>query len=257
MREVTPGVWQCLDTATCKSSGSGTGVAAGQGGMMPGGGGGPVRRGGRRENRRGNYGPYNAGGNANSRRQGQRRDRSAREPRYDYANASAWTPSAGTTVVVGERANKGAGPRAFLAERKVWCVLHGKRLPASQCEFVQDCCYICLDSTTCLSAPLEPTTVLLDRGCAELLCSKHHTLRNTGFVDIGEKATVYHCIDGHSCRGTTLPHLTENNEMEQVGDGMVGAGEMEDIEDVEYGGARVTDSFLPQSGRDAVSSFFV
>lgn len=191
------------------------------------------------------------------RRQLRRGERVAPQPtdqRFYENNASAWTPSAGTG------AGGGVGPRRRYGrvERKVWCALHGKSLPVSLCEFMQDSCYVCRDPSTCLSTPLEEHTErLLERSCPELLCSRHHTLRHVGFVELNEAKVAYQCIAGHACRGVTVPHLGQDPAVaakEKAAN--AAAGELED-EDNAYMSTRVTNTFLPQTGREAVSSFFM
>lgn len=104
--------------------------------------------------------------------------------------------------------------------------------------------------------------MLLTRGCAEVLCSKHHTLRSAGFVELTEKPVAYQCMPGHACRGVTVPHMSQGAHGAAAASGGGPAAmpyamaDMDDDEEV-YMGARVANTFLPQSGREAISSFFM
>ncbi|KAG5496121.1 hypothetical protein JKF63_02422 [Porcisia hertigi] len=249
MREVGAGVFECTEGHRCKQSGERrTGAAGGRG----------AADWGRSRDQRGPSFVERGAGPRQRQRRGERAPRPPAEQRYDDANAAAWAPSAGA----GTRGGTAARRRTGKAERKVWCTLHGKHLPASQCEFVQDCCYVCLDPSTCLATPLETPAILLTRGCTEVLCSKHHTLRSAGFMELTEKPVAYQCIAGHACRGVTVPHMGRGaGAAAAVALGGPAAmpstmADMDDDEEV-YMGSRVVNTFLPQSGREAVSSFFM
>ncbi|AYU81611.1 hypothetical protein LdCL_320012000 [Leishmania donovani] len=249
MREVGAGVFECAEGSRCKQTGDRRiGAAGGRG---------ADDRGRFRDQRGPSFVERGAGARQRQRR-GERAPRPTQDQRYDDANAAAWAPSAGTGAGGGGPARRRAGK----AERKVWCALHGKHLPASQCEFVQDCCYVCLDPSTCLATPLEAPAMLLTRGCAEVLCSKHHTLRSAGFVELTEKPIAYQCMPGHACRGVTVPHMSQGAHGAAAASGGGPAAmpyamaDMDDDEEV-YMGARVANTFLPQSGREAISSFFM
>ncbi|KAG5470458.1 hypothetical protein LSCM1_01702 [Leishmania martiniquensis] len=249
MREVGAGVFECTEGHRCKQSGDKRiGAAGGRG----------AEDRGRIRDQRGPSFVERGAGPRQRQRRGERAPRPPHIQRYDDASAAAWAPSATTVAGSGSAARRRTGK----AERKVWCALHGKHLPASQCEFVQECCYVCLDPSTCLATPLEAPTMLLSRGCTEVLCSKHHTLRSAGFVELTEKPVAYQCMPGHACRGVTVPHMSQ--EANGAAAGAVGGPaalpyamvDMDDEEEV-YMDARVTNTFLPQSGREAVSSFFM
>ncbi|KAK7199665.1 hypothetical protein NESM_000011900 [Novymonas esmeraldas] len=253
MREVGPGVFECLEGHRCKQ--------AGERRLGPAGGRGGADRGRFRDQR----GPSHIDRGADPRlrsRRGERLPHGPQDQRYDDGGAALWAPSSGAAGGVGGVV-AAARRRTGRAERKVWCAVHGKQLPESQCEFVQDCCYVCLDPSTCLATPLEPPATLLTRGCTEVLCSKHHTLRSTGFVELTEKPTAYQCMPGHACRGVTVPHMVQEAAAAAVATGAPAArsnavGDLDDDEDVYMSGhAAPTNTFLPQSGRDAVSSFFM
>ncbi|CAJ1032357.1 conserved hypothetical protein [Leishmania braziliensis MHOM/BR/75/M2904] len=249
MREVAVGVFECTEGSRCKqTSDRRIGAVGGRG----------TDDRGRFRDQRGPSFVERGAGLRQRQRRGERAPRPPQDQHYEDANAAAWAPSAGTVAGGGGATRRRAGR----AERKVWCALHGKHLPVSQCEFVQDCCYVCLDPSTCLATPLEAPAMLLTRGCAEVLCSKHHTLRSAGFVELTEKPVAYQCMPGHACRGVTVPHMGQ--EADSAAAAAVGGpaampyamADMDDDEEV-YMGARVTSTFLPQSGREAVSSFFM
>ncbi|KAG5470032.1 hypothetical protein LSCM4_02723 [Leishmania orientalis] len=249
MREVGAGVFECTEGTRCKQTGDRRiGAAGGRGGDDR----------GRMRDQRGPSFVERGGGPRTRQRRAERAPRPPHAQRYDDGTAAAWAPSAGTGAVGSGAARR----RTCKAERKVWCALHGKHLPASQCEFVQDCCYVCLDPSTCLATPLEAPTMLITRGCVEVLCSRHHTLRSAGFVELTEKPVAYQCMPGHACRGVTVPHMGQ--EASGATAGAVGGpaalpyamADMDDDEEV-YMGARANNTFLPQSGREVVSSFFM
>ncbi|KPI88970.1 hypothetical protein ABL78_1936 [Leptomonas seymouri] len=245
MREVGPGVYECVEASRCRQT---------MDRPMRGG----LERRGRVRDQRGPASLYRNPGDRDRRRPLRRGDRAGPQPqdqRFYDANASAWTPSAGA----GASGGGGLRRRYGRVERKVWCALHGKSLPVSLCEFLQDCCYVCRDPSTCLSTPLEEdTTRLVHRSCSELLCSLHHTLRHVGFLELNEKKVAYQCIAGHTCRGVTVPHLGQDPAAaaEVKASSAAIEGDMDD-EDGIYMGTRVANTFLPQSGREVVSSFFM
>lgn len=151
-----------------------------------------------------------------------------------------------------QREDRGGG---HLATRQVRCARHGKLLNAYMCEEVQDCCFVCKDSSICLATPLDTPSYLLQHDCPELLCARHQTIRSTGFLELSAEKQEYQCLREHRCRYTTLtgrvPGTTETavlqqpDQIEEEGgyfDSGVGSG---------FGDT------AQASGREAVSSFFV
>jgi hypothetical protein len=249
MREVGPGVYECVEGSRCRQTLDR-----------------PLRGGLERRGRlRGGLdqrGPSALHRGVHDRdrrrpvpRRGDRPGQPPQDQRFYDANAAAWTPSAGTGASGAGRVRRRYGR----VERKVWCALHGKSLPVNLCNFLQDSCYVCRDPSTCLSTPLEEdATRLVQRSCPELLCSRHHTLRHVGFLELNEKKVAYQCVAGHACRGVTVPHLRQDPatvEETKAPSAAIG-GDVDDVEGI-YMGARVSNTFLPQTGREAVSSFFM
>lgn len=172
MRQVAPGEWECLREFECRPPGPLNGGA----GML----------------------------NSGTREQG-----------GEVAQSSqTWSPS-------GNEFNQSAVPSAHFAPRAwgaphaatgasksspktVWCARHGKRILLHQCNPEEESCYCCIDSDLCLSTPLDALVDLEARGCKELLCSKHNTLRSVGFLELCDTKSEYRCIAGHACRHTTL-----------------------------------------------------
>lgn len=248
MRQVGPGVYECVEGSRCRQ----TRDRPLRGGFD--------RRGRMRGDQRGPSALYRVAHDRDRRRLLRRGERGVlqqpQDQRFYEANALAWMPSAGA----GASGGGGLRRRYGRVERKVWCALHGKSLPLSLCEFVQDSCYVCRDPSTCLSTPLEEdTNRLVSRNCPELLCSRHRTLRHVGFLELNEKKVAYQCVAGHACRGVTVPHLgldpAAAAETKAPSAAVLG-GEGDD-EDGVYVGARASSTFLPQTGREAVSSFFM
>ncbi|KPA84564.1 hypothetical protein ABB37_01099 [Leptomonas pyrrhocoris] len=245
LREVGAGVYECVEGSRCRQT---------MDRPMRGG----LERRGRVRDNRGPSALYRTPNDRDRLRPVRRGDRAGPPPqdqRFYDANASAWTPSAGA----GAGGGGGVRRRYGRVERKVWCALHGKSLPISLCEFLQDSCYVCRDPSTCLSTPLEEDTNRLVSGkCVELLCSLHHTLRHVGFLELNEKKVAYQCIAGHACRGVTVPHLGRDPAAaaEVKAPNAPAGGDVEDDDGI-YMGPRVANTFLPQNGREAVSSFFM
>lgn len=273
MREVRTGVWECLPTSLCRQFGNGpmgVPVVAPVGGGAVGGG---VGRGRDRD-----YLP------------------ASRKGRYEGPEAaSPWAPTAPSRPVqlqkhagpgeaedpdqadgtnpYGDRVGgRDAGvlfrPSRGNLEKKVWCARHGKHLPASECDSIGDCCFICADNTLCLSTPLDDTAALQERECKELLCTRHNTLRSVAFLKLNDDRDGYQCVRGHACRGVTLPQmqLAGANALDGGVDasGYAGHGEDDDglaAQDAYLGahhGTGAADAYGGEhAGREAVSSFFV
>lgn len=268
MREVRRGVWECLPNFPCRQFGNApngrpTGaMATGMRGFSPFQGG--RRRGGGGGGRGGRLGPRfgesrrGAGGGGGE--------------RPDGSNAAMWAPSGRAGDGTGRRhrgrkARRAGRPGTVPGDRRIWCARHGKRIFASQCEFVQDSCYICSDATQCLSTPLDAPADLLEKGCAELLCMKHHTLRSAGFVELNVEKTGYQCLAGHACRGVTLSNFEQQTAAPIDGGEAAAAAAatgdfvpesaMQPVQGFMIPGAGAADPFAQHSGREAVSSFFV
>ncbi|CCW62730.1 unnamed protein product [Phytomonas sp. EM1] len=258
MKEVRKGVWECLPEHLCRQHGNTSAANARANGL-------PTET------------PF---GQPFS---GRRR---ARNERYvnDASNVMSWAPSATPLPAPSQQAqtsgsalldeagahqldsNRRLGTgRGLAAERKVWCARHGKLLYINQCEALQDSCYVCRDSSLCLSTPLDPPSTLMEKSPMEVLCIKHHTLRLADFVDLNTDKTGYQCQRGHACRISTLPtrvnlSLTKDTMPASYEANVPSQGEEEeeDLPAVQgYLSAVATDTFVPASGKETVSSFFI
>lgn len=237
MKEVRPGVWECLPNLLCRQYGNGPSGRPVTG-PPPG----------------GSFAPYDR-----PPRSGPRGGVEYGRERYDSVAAATWAPTGGPGGPLDEARPRPRFPRREpgMAERRVLCARHGKSLYMSMCESVQDCCYTCLDSSTCLSTPLEVPTELAEKREVELLCAKHNTLRAAAFMVLNTEKNGYQCQTCHPCRGVTLTTAEvavqplmhsaagEDAAVEEFGQGYLGP-------------ARGVPTGMGQPLRkEAVSSFFV
>lgn len=152
------------------------------------------------------------------------------------SQATVWGPSAAPAGVAqsGAAAIRPGVRRdrsGAAVNKQVWCVKHGKRVLSSQCTLEEECCYLCRDKSLCLSTPLDAPPDLQNRGCSEVLCQRHHTLRSTGFMELNDDKTGYQCVAGHPCRFPTL----RNAASEPVSEGAK-EGEAASASDGLFGG---------------------
>lgn len=153
MREVAPGVYECLPQYVCRSGNAG----------VP-------------------FQPY--GGSA-------------------PVAAASWAPVAPSNVVV-QPISTAPTQHAMEGQAEEWCMKHGKRVLQSTCDKLEDAFYACRDAAICTSTPAESGESLAAKGCDELLCSKHQTLRSVQFLVADQQSQTYQCADGHPCSGATL-----------------------------------------------------
>ncbi|CCW70562.1 unnamed protein product [Phytomonas sp. Hart1] len=256
MREVRKGVWECLPDHLCRQHGH-TGTANVRVNGLP------------TETPFGQ--PFS----------GRRRARNERYP-SDSSNAINWAPSAAPLAAASQQVetNGGAPPdevgghlldstkrlatyRGVAVERKVRCARHGKLLYINQCEMLQDCCYVCRDSSLCLSTPLDPPSALMEKSPIEVLCIKHQSLRLAEFVDLNTDKTGYQCQRGHACRVSKLPtrvnlSLSKGSIPASHEANVLHQGEEEDFATGQgYPSALAANTFVPSSGKETVSSFFI
>lgn len=100
------------------------------------------------------------------------------------------------------------GAGSFLAHPTVWCAQHGKRVRQAECQMDDEHFPICADPSSCLSTPLDSSKDLRLRGCEEVLCCRHRTLRSVGFVELTADHQGYQCLPTHKCFfSTSLPPL--------------------------------------------------
>lgn len=209
MIPVSAGVWECPAHASCTRFGV-VGAAGGAGG----GGGAYAGRGRRTRAASGASMPLRravgagasalrrAGANApGSGRRGGRvwlnaaRASHTKRARDDAATAS-WAPvraadatdrprppAARSLLPTSDGVAAVRGTARMPMDKKVWCARHGKLLLSSQCYSVDGFCYVCYDAGFCLSTPLDAAGELMGKGCAELLCVRHRTLRSVGFLE--------------------------------------------------------------------------
>lgn len=91
------------------------------------------------------------------------------------------------------------GAGSFLAHPTVWCARHGKRVRKAECQTEDEHFPICADPSSCLSTPLDSSQDLRLRGCEEVLCCRHRTLRSVGFVELTADRQGYQCLSTHTC----------------------------------------------------------
>ncbi|SCU66249.1 uncharacterized protein TEOVI_000713600 [Trypanosoma equiperdum] len=175
MKEVRKGVFECLPQHTCRGQFNDSGIQS------------PA--------------PPSSNANAVASSYGipQRGSRPQQGPREHHPAPTvsvAWAPTSSRS-----RHDNLVGSSDWAqVDRKTWCARHGKL--TSQCELVKDCCYVCYDESTCLSTALELASDLMAKGCKELLCSKHNSLRLLEFLERTPDKLGYQCVAGHRCRGT-------------------------------------------------------
>lgn len=93
----------------------------------------------------------------------------------------------------------GGGVSSFASHPVGWCVLHGKRIRMADCRAEEEHFAVCADPSACLSTPLDPPRELGSRGCDEVLCSLHRTLRSVAFVELTADRQGYQCFPAHKC----------------------------------------------------------
>ena len=114
-----------------------------------------------------------------------------------------WTPSVITTGLSSSTTGPLPTP-ALVANNEVWCTVHGKLIFRGSAEMVEDSFYRCRDRVSCTSTPLDTTEALRAKGCLELFCGRHNTLRRTTYLEKAADMDSYECTASHPCSGHTL-----------------------------------------------------
>ncbi|KEG14751.1 hypothetical protein DQ04_00321200 [Trypanosoma grayi] len=175
MKEVRKGIFECLPQFACRGQFSDSTAAASTA---------PV--------------PVSAPASYVLPPKGSRPQQAPGEARFTPSVNVAWAPTSNRARNVGLVTSNDW----VQTDHKTWCARHGKL--TSQCELIKDCCHVCYDASLCLSTPLELPADLSMKGCKELLCSKHNTLRLVEFLERTLDKMGYICVAGHRCRGTLI-----------------------------------------------------
>lgn len=119
----------------------------------------------------------------------------------------------------------------FVSHPTGWCVLHGKRIRLVECRAEEEHFPICADPSICLSTPLDLPRELASRGCDEVLCSRHRTLRSVAFMELTSDRQGYQCLSAHRCLflTSTLSLGSRQKQDEEESFDNVGRHETRDI----------------------------
>lgn len=193
MREIRPGVWECRPPHICH-----------------------LRSTQPRAERQSST-PFGVQQAASSRAARPPRGGGGDHPRGEHQNT--WAPGS-SAVQVGNSGGNEQRAAQREVRRIVWCAYHGKQLPISDTLPLGDCCFTCGgDQSRCLSTTLDAPSRLVEAGCTDILCARHHTLRSAAFMKVNEAGTGYECMEMHECRNPTFTFFDDatNKDPERGG----------------------------------------